>query len=202
MIPDLRCAGVQLFSPVARRHSFGTFDRTSHRYNLLHVKSAQVSGAWSLLKGVLFAEQHGGRVLPSDLPLSYATHVVVQHQSQPACAEALQQRKTAVTSFWVLACAEVKHVLPCTHPVRRIVMLAISAAFFKTADQSKQPCTACHLQWTECYLHDCCRCCHFLLCHAGLTPAESCIAVLLPCILQCFIMATFAHGIPDLLAVY
>ncbi|KAL3139869.1 hypothetical protein ABBQ38_004164 [Trebouxia sp. C0009 RCD-2024] len=64
-------------------------------------------------------EQHGGCALAADIPLSRATHVIVQHQQQPACAEAAQQQKEVVTCYWLLACAETQTVLPCTHPLHK-----------------------------------------------------------------------------------
>ena len=58
------------------------------------------------------AEEHDGQALPQNAPLALATHVVLQHQQQPEYTEAVQQHKTVVNSYWLLACVEAKRMLP------------------------------------------------------------------------------------------
>jgi hypothetical protein len=58
------------------------------------------------------AEEHNGQALPPNAPLTFATHVVLQHQRQPEYTEAAQQHKIIVNPYWLLACVEAKRMLP------------------------------------------------------------------------------------------
>lgn len=63
------------------------------------------------------ADEHGGQVLPASAPLAGATHIVLQHQKQSVYSLAVQQHKTTVNSYWLLACVEAKRLLPVSDPV-------------------------------------------------------------------------------------
>lgn len=122
LTPRACLVGLQLFSTVASRQPIGHSSYRGHRSELVVGWLFIGLGALPLTQ-FCGAEQHGGSALATNISLSSATHVVVQHQQQPACAEAAQQQKEVVTCYWILACAQTKKVLPCTHPVRVLACL-------------------------------------------------------------------------------